>query len=257
MIAGGGLEVVNQNIDYAGNPFARDRLRILYGRVAIDAVDGPSFSGKGGYTGAEPLYRIGAVIEARKGLAGLGASDDCSPITNCLAPNVPISNVLADPGAFLVRAQARAEYRPTPMVTIAVAPRAQYTDAALLSYEQFSVGNYTIGRGLDPGTLQGDSGVGTSLELRYGRLSRATDKTLALQPFVFLDAAWTWSNIPGATGSQHAYTAGGGIRARWGNKLDADLSLAVPLERAGLQTRRGDVRLLFTIRARFVPWDPS
>lgn len=257
--AGGGLEVIDQNIDLVGSgPLARDHLRVFYGRVNLDLADSRSFSGRGGYSGAEPRYRLSAMLEARQGIKGLGASHDCTPITKCLAPHVPISNLLADPAAFVLRAQATAAYRPTPMVTIALAPRAQYSPDALLSYEQFSVGNYTIGRGLDPGTLLGDSGVGTSLELRYGRLSRTAKNAIALQPFAFLDAAWTWTHDGTPNDARHsAYTAGGGMRARWGDRLDADLSLAVPLKRAGFQSERGDVRFLFTIRARFVPWDPS
>lgn len=252
LVAGGGLELVNQNIDFAAHPLARDRLRVLYGRMSLDLADSASFTGRGGYSGAEPRYRLGAMVEARQGISGLGASNDCT------SSNCQLSNLLADPSAFVLRGQASAEFRPTPMVTIAVAPRAQYSPNTLLSYEQFSVGNYTIGRGLDPGTLLGDSGVGTSLELRYGRLSRAMGKAVALQPFAFFDAAWTWSHVAAPTVYRaRAYTAGGGMRGRWGDRLDADLSLAVPLDRTGFQTKRGDVRVLFTIRARFVPWDPS
>lgn len=253
--AAGGLEVINQDIDLGTAPLARDRLRVFYGRLSLDMADSGSFAGRGGYTGAEPRYRLGAMIEARQGIDGWGVSKDCAPITNC----TPISNPLADPSAFVLRAEASVEFRPTPMVTIAVAPRMQYSPDTLLSYEQFSVGNYTIGRGLDPGALLGDSGVGTSLELRYGRLSRTATNAIALQPFAFLDAAWTWTHGGGLPNdySPRAYTAGGGMRARWGDRLDADLALAVPLKRAGFQTERGDVRLLFTIRARFVPWDPS
>lgn len=258
LVAGGGLEVVNQNIDFVSSPLARDHLRVFYGRVSLDLADSQSFTGRGGYSGAEPRYRLSAMLEARQGINGLGASINCNPRIKCLKPHVPISNQGAEPGAFVLRAETSAEYRPTPMVTIALAPRAQYSPDPLLSYEQFSVGNYTIGRGLDPGTLLGDSGLGTSLELRYGRLSRTAKNAIALQPFAFLDAAWTWTHDGIANDDPHsAYTAGGGMRARWGDRLDADLSLAVPLKRAGLQAEHRDVRFLFTIRARFVPWNPS
>ena len=258
LLAGGGLEIINQDVDFGSAPLARDRMRVLYARLTLDMADRASFAGRTGYNGSEPLYRLSALVEARNGIDGLGASKDCSPITDCLSPNVPLSNLLADPSPFVLRAEATAEYRPDPMWTIAVSPRAQYSPDALLSYEQFSVGNYTVGRGLDPGTLLGDSGLGTSLELRYGRLSKASGNKLVVQPFAFIDAAWTWVHDGGFTNDpRSAYTAGGGLRGRWGDRFDADLSLAVPLKRAGFQTERGDVRLLFTIRARLVPWDPS
>lgn len=251
--AAGGLEIVDQNIDFASRPLTRDHLRVAYARLALDALDAGSLVGQGGYSAAEPRWRLGAQVEARHGLDALGAS---CPITQCPTPNVPMSSRFADPSAFVLRGQATAEFRPVPNVTLAVSPRAQYSPDTLLSYEQFSVGNYTVGRGLDPGTLLGDSGLGSSFELRYGSLARAVDKAIAVQPFAFLDAAWAWRR--GVTGDpQSAYTAGGGLRARWGDKLDGNLTLAVPLKRAGFQQQRGDVRVLFTIRARLWPWDPS
>ncbi|MCJ2177495.1 ShlB/FhaC/HecB family hemolysin secretion/activation protein [Novosphingobium album (ex Hu et al. 2023)] len=257
LLAGGGLEIVNQDVDFGAVPLTRDRLRILYGRLSLDTVDSASANGRGGYTGAEPRYHLSAMVEARHGIAGLGASNDCLPITNCTSPNVPISNLLADPSAFVLRAEATAEFRPVPMITIAAAPRAQYSPDTLLSYERFSVGNYTIGRSLDPGTLLGDSGIGTSLELRYGRLSRTMDNGLALQPFAFVDAAWTWTHYGPANDPQDAFTGGGGVRARWGDRIDSAFTLSVPFNNAGFTSTKGDVRFLFTIRARLLPWDPS
>lgn len=255
--AAGGLEIVDQDVDLASIRLARDRLRVLYARLAVDTTDADSLVGRSGYSVGEPRWRLGAQVEARRGLDTLGASKDCTPITQCLVPNVPISNLLADPSAFVLRAEASAEFRPAPEVTLAATPRVQWSPDTLLSYEQFSVGNYTVGRGLDPGTLLGDSGLGSSFELRYGSLSRAVDKALALQPYAFLDAAWAWRNDSLTNDPQSAYTAGGGLRARWGNRLDANLVLAVPLKRAGFQQERGDVRVLFTIRARLWPQDPS
>jgi hemolysin activation/secretion protein len=241
----GGLEIIDQNINFAGVPFTRDHLRVLYGRLAVDTVDGDSLVGRGGYTVAEPRWRLAAQVEARQGLSTLGASKD--PMLT--------SNWFADPSAFVLRAEANAEFRPVPGWTIAAAPRAQYSPDTLLSYEQFSVGNYTIGRGLDPGVLLGDSGIGTSLELRQGSLARATDKALAVQPYAFFDAARAWSHYSGD--KESAYTVGGGLRARWNRAVDANLSLAVPLNRVGFQQQRGDVRVLFTLRARLWPQDPS
>ena len=40
----------------------------------------------------------------------------------------------------------------------------------LLAFEEFTAGNYTVGRGYDPATLSGDSGVGVTAELRGPRL---------------------------------------------------------------------------------------
>ena len=61
----------------------------------------------------------------------------------------------------------------------------------------------------------------------------------------------------GWAGVRRAATAGGGVRISWGDRVESNFTVAVPLERAGLQTRRGDVRLLFTIAARLAPWKSS
>jgi hemolysin activation/secretion protein len=254
--AAGGIEAVNQTIDFAGIRLSEDRLRVLFARLDLDMIDKASLGRRPGYSDSEPYWRLAASLEARQGLSGLGASKDCSPLANCLGPKAPISNFLADPSAFLLRMESVAEYRPTPEVAVILAPRAQYSSSTLLGYEQFSLGNYTIGRGLDPGTIQGDSGVGASLELRFGQRSFGPSKGLRVLPYGFLDAAWAWRNDNGFTPDpQRVLTAGGGVRVPWGGRFESNLMLAVPLERAATQTRRGDVRLLFTIAARLAPWN--
>ncbi len=255
--AAGGIDIVNQSIDFGDLDLSEDKLRVLYGRVSLDMTDKASLGGRGGYSAAEPKWRVAGLVEARQGLDGLGSSKDCSLLSDCAAPNVPISNLLADPSAFVLRAEAQMEYRPTPDVTIGVAPRFQYSDAILLTYEQYSLGNYTIGRGFDPGVVLGDKGAGSTFEVRYGKRMPSSANAIALQPYAFFDAAWAWSNIDGAGGPEKVLSAGGGVRARWGNRLDANFVLAAPLDRTQMQARKGDVRMLFTIRARLAPWDPS
>ena len=68
----------------------------------------------------------------------------------------------------MVRALLYGEYRPVPNLTLALGARSQYAWEPLLSFEQFSVGNYTVGRGYDPGSLLDDRGWGTQAEIRFG-----------------------------------------------------------------------------------------
>lgn len=258
LFAAGGLEIVDQSVDLGNIRITEDKLRVANVQITVDALDQASLIGRGGYTGNEPKWRVSAGLEARQGISGLGASDDCRPVTNCLAPNVPISNLLADTSGFVLRGQALLEYRPAPKITLAAVPRAQYSPDILLSYEQFSLGNYTVGRGYDPGIVLGDSGIGSSFEVRYGKLMPREIDAVALQPFAFIDVARAWSNIDGLDeGRYDVISAGGGVRVRWGSHIDANLIIAKPLEEAGFQTRKGDVRALFTIRARLLPWNPS
>ncbi|MEY4720708.1 MAG: hypothetical protein RIQ46_433 [Pseudomonadota bacterium] len=251
----GGLELADQSVDFAGTRLSKDRLRIAYARLDYEAIAAGSLVGAGGYSASEPRWRLAGAIEARQGLSALGASKDCAPIANCLPPRTALSDLTAKPAAFVLRAEGTFEYRPSPRLAFVLSPRAQYSPDRLLGFEQYSLGNYTIGRGLDPGTVMGDNGLGGSLELRLGQLRPRTDKSLVLQPYAFLDAAWAWANDGGITADPSRVTsAGGGVRLRWGDRIDANLLLAAPLERAGLQTRRGDLRVLFTLAARLLPW---
>lgn len=255
LFVAGGLEWVDQRVRFATIPLSEDNLRIAYARLSWDATDAASIRGRGGYSPLQPRWRTGLTAQIRHGLSILGASSDCVPLANCLAPNVPISNFNADPSALSARIEGLLELRPLPQMTLSAAPVAQWSNAPLLSYEQFSLGNYTIGRGLDPGIALGDRGVGVKLELRYGGLIPASRKDVALEPFVFLDLgkAWVDDAVPVADPSA-ARTAGGGIRGRWGNRADFSLLAAVPLARAGYQAARGDARVLFSITTRLLPW---
>lgn len=250
----GGLEVIDQELSFGNTLLSDDQLRVLFLRFDHELVDRASIRGLGGFSAREPRWRSGLSLELRQGLSGLGASDDCAPLADCLAPNVPISNFFADPSAFVARLEGVLEARPAPGVTAVFRPLLQVSDGPLLSYEQVSLGNYTVGRGFDPGVALGDSAVGGSLELRYGSLYPRSADAVALEPFVFLDVARGWIDNGPLPDPDRVLSAGGGLRARWGDKLDLGLVLAVPLEPAGFQTKTPDPRLLVTLNTRLLPW---
>jgi hemolysin activation/secretion protein len=255
LFATGGLEIADQKLSFGKTELSDDRLRVLYARLEHQATDPQSIKGIGGYTIREPRWHTDVSLELRQGIDLFNASPSCSNLADCLPPNVGISNVRADPTAFVARLQASAEFRPMPHFTIAVAPVLQVTGSSLLPYERISFGNYTVGRGLDPGIVQGDGGFGSSFEMRYGSLLPKKRDGVALEPFVFLDYATAWFEDHGATPhARDVMTAGAGVRGRWGDHFDFGATLAEPLKRAGYLTHRGPVRLLFTITARLVPW---
>lgn len=251
----GGIDIIDQDIKLGIAPLNRDRLRVLMLRSDHSWIDAASMTGRGGYSAAEPRWQLASSTEWRKGLAGLGASDPCGPLgAACFVPGVvPPSRIEGQADAFLVRWTAQAEWRPSPQFTLALLPRAQWADAPLLSYEEFSAGNFTVGRGYDPGALLGDSGAAFSIEARLKSLIPENRTAIATQPFLFLDAAWLWNkdnNLAGV-GTQSVYSAGGGIRIAYGDLMRLDLTLAQPLKRLPLATRRGDPRFLFTLTTLF------
>jgi hemolysin activation/secretion protein len=255
LIATGGFEVVDQELEFGSTLLSDDQLRVGFARIDHELIDEASVGGFGGFSAREPRWRSALSLELWQGIDGLGASNDCLPVANCLAPNVPISNLAADPSSFVARFQGSLEVRPVPFLTLAVAPLAQISDGPLLSYEQVSLGNYTIGRGFDPGIAIGDRAFGVAYEVRYGSLFPRRADAFAFEPFVFLDLAKAWVDDAVAAPDPHrVVSAGGGVRARWGDRVDLGLTVAVPLERAGFQTEKGDARVLATATVRLLPW---
>lgn len=249
-----GLNVVNQNVDQRLNgqsvALNRDRLRVLYARLDYDNVDPQSVANTAGFSLSEPRWRIAGGIELRQGV-DLNASERCRGGQVCL-----LSRGAADPTAFVARAQSLVEYRPLPRLTLSVAPRAQYAPHSVLSYEQFSVGNFTTGRGYDPGSLTGDSGLGFQSEVRVGSLLPRTVDGFAFQPYGFADLGITWSHVPAFVGEperQRLWSVGGGVRAAWGQRARLDVALAAPLNRTRVQPER-DIRLLVSLSTKLLPW---
>ena len=252
---GGGLDIIDQDIALGAVPINRDRLRVINLRADASWIDPASVAGRSGYSPAEPRWSLGASLEARKGIDAFGASDDCGPGGKaCFLPGaVPLTRIEGQPDAFLIRANAQAEWRPVRGFTLSAAPRAQWASDPLLAYEEFSGGNFTVGRGFDPGTVIGDNGVAVALEARYGSFVPANTESFAFQPFVFFDAAWVWNKDAVFNGfnPQKLYSAGGGLRAVYGDLARVDVTLAVPLNRAGFLTKRPDPRLLLSFTTQF------
>ena len=252
---GGGLDFIDQDIGLASLPINRDRLRVFNVRADASWIDPGSIAGRGGYSPSEPRWSLSTSLEARKGASFLGASDDCGPGgTACFLPGaIPLTRVEGQPDAFLVRANALAEWRPAKLFTLSAAPRAQWANDPLLAYEEFSGGNFTVGRGFDPGTVIGDSGVAVALEARYGSFVPANTESFAFQPFVFFDAAWVWNKDSAFDGldPQKLYSAGGGVRVAYGDLARLDMTLAVPLNRGGFLAERPDPRLLISLTTLF------
>lgn len=253
-----GFEYVDQDVTVNEVPLTEDKVRTVYARIAGDWTDMASIRRLDGYTPYEPKVRLNYALEARQGLDVLSASPDCraNPL-GCIAGGLaPPSRIEADPTPFVARAEVGVEYRPIPNITLFLQASGQASDAPLPAFEEFAAGNYSIGRGYDPGAVLGDSGIGVQLELRAGSLAPKDMNGVALQPYIFTDAAWAWNNdpsrIPG--NPDRLWSAGGGVRAAWGSRMQANLLVAAPITRPDLSSRLGDVRVLFTLTARIFPW---
>ncbi len=253
-----GFDLADQNVEVNALPLTRDRVRIMFVRLTGEATDEPSLQRQGGYSQFEPRLRLRYLAEVRQGLGVFSASPDCRPnLAACLAGGgVPPSRIEANPQPLLVRFDLGAEYRPVPRFALALRVSGQVSGDALPAFEEYAGGSFSIGRGYDPGSVLGDNGVGASLEARYGSLAPRGANDVALQPYVFTDIVRVWNEDPSQRGlnPDRLWSAGGGLRAAWGSRMQADALLAVPLERPLAAAQRGDVRLLVSLTARLFPW---
>lgn len=250
-----GMDYADQNVNLDGIKLTRDNLRVAYARLDLDALS-DNFSRD--YTSlAEPFWRVTGEVMVRKGLSIFGASDYCGPTgAKCLGPGkVPPSRLEGRPTAWVVRGNFYGELRPIRNVTFGLTVRSQYAWKPLLSFEEYSAGNYTVGRGYDPGTLIGDKGIGTEAEIRFGSLLQKNAKKPALQAYGF----WDWARVGNhdkltvLDQSNHLHSVGGGVRVGFG-RFALDALLAVPLTRVGLFDEKPNPRVLVSLTTRLWPW---
>lgn len=256
LFVSGGLDIVDQDVEFGGATLTKDKLRVLWARVDLATIDEVSANGRGGYNPIEPKFGFASGIEVRQGLGILGASNDCSGdgFADCAEAGEFTSRIDGDPTAFVIRADADLAWRPTPQLTLVLQPRAQWSPHALLSYEEFAGGNYTVGRGYDPGVVLGDSAAGFRSEVRYGSAWPAVADGWAIQPYGFFDAGWFWNEDAGASAfnPEKLMSAGGGFRANIHDRYRLDAALAVPLRDTTFdQGAKGDVRALISLSMRF------
>jgi hemolysin activation/secretion protein len=250
-----GMDYVNQYVRLDSIPLTRDRLRVAFARFGVDAQS-MDFSDPR-YSFEEPRWHVSALGELRKGLDIFGASNFCGPTgANCLGPgDVPPSRLEGRPTAAVLRGTAYGELRPIPKLTFALGLRAQYSWKPLLSFEEFSAGNYTVGRGYDPGVLLGDNGFGSQAEIRFGSRIPPTARKPGIEGYGFWDHAWVhnYDKLTLTPGRKHLDSVGGGARINF-DRFALDAALAIPLTHAGIDNRKPDPRFLISLTTRLWPW---
>lgn len=242
-----GLDIIDQDVDFARLRLTSDRLRVGMVRLDVDRIDPRATSTWSGPGLGAPRWRVAMRLEARQGL-GIGASERCRNGQVC-----ELSRVDGDPTAFVLRGNAQIEVRPVPRLVLSLSPSFQFAPNPLLAYEEFSVGNFTVGRGYDPGALTGDSGIGLRGEIALADTPIDPSARLAVQPYAFVDHGTVWNRFRGPDLRQDLTSVGGGLRATLPGRARLDVSLAAPLKRAPLENDR-DLRLLVTLSTNLIPW---
>jgi hemolysin activation/secretion protein len=248
-----GMDLVNQDVRFNHLKLSRDRLRVIFLRLGIDMIPADIAAG---YSSAEPPWHVTSLFELRQGLHALGATHDCGPLgVNCLGQgDVPPSRLSGQSDTTVLRYSGYAEARLVSKFSVALGVRAQYAWKPLLSFEQFSAGNYTVGRGYDPGALLGDRGWGTQAEIRYGSRIPVSAREPAIEGYAFWDHAKVGHDDSVIiAGHQDLNSVGTGLRASWGRFM-LDAGFAIPLNRVGPLNKRPATRLLVSLTTRLWPW---
>ncbi|MBO9709083.1 MAG: ShlB/FhaC/HecB family hemolysin secretion/activation protein [Caulobacter sp.] len=209
---GFGLDWIDQKVEFGDGVavLTDDHLRVFF--LRLDGHYAPASL-------ASRSVAMTGVVEVRQGIHNLGASR---------YGDLAASRFLGVPDATVVRAEGEIGGRIAGPVIGKLKAAWQHTDDPLLSYEEYGVGNLTIGRGYDPSVASGDRAIAGTFELSTVPLPLAGGRA-AWRPYAFYDVAELTNLGPGA-GKLDLTSAGVGVRAQITPRVALDLTWAKPFD---------------------------
>lgn len=128
----------------------------------------------------------------------------------------------------------------------------QWSNDVLPPIEEYLLGGTRYGRGFFAGEVIGDNALGVTAELQ---LNTALERPipLGLQPYVFYDTGYTWSNVP-TDPAQKLQSAGAGVRVTVTPQLSVEVEDAQRFTRkptGAAVTAEGANVIFVTLIARF------
>lgn len=241
----GGFELIEQRTRiHAGGGSAalnRDRLRVAFLRAEATFRDYRPLGGE--------AYSILGSLEIRQGLDILGATKTGSFSSTGYTP----SRFSGDASALVVRANVEGVVPVGGFFSIAGQATGQWANHPLLNFEEFSIGNLTIGRGYDPGSNSADRAIALRGEVR----AKVHDSnSLRVELFGFYDSVWIWNLDPNAVeDGRRLGSWGGGARALLPGRALLEVTYAHPEDPPLLipGARRAPDRLLLSLTFQFPP----
>lgn len=244
---GGGFEYSQQTAKFyqvtgQSSPLTRDRIPTLYLRV-----DGSH--AKLDVTGAQ-LAGVTGSFEMRRGIDVFKASGQGD-----IVDQFGTSRSDGSSQATVVRGSVEGFAKIGPVFELSGKLNGQWANRALLNYDTYAIGNFTIGRGYDPGANTGDRALGFVIE---PRANFAIDEKLNGQVFAFYEGVKLWNIGVNAT-ERNRYIAslGGGTRLTLSQAVRLDLTYTHALDRpllSGALSRRPKDRVLASMTIQFVPF---
>lgn len=231
-----GFDYVNQRSSVGSGggtvPLLDDKLR-----VGFIGVDGDYRRLR--YDGST-AFSITASVQLRRGFDIFGASK--AGFNNGLLQ----SRIDGNSSAFVVRGNVDAIIGVGPIFSLRAQGQAQWANDPLLNYEQYSVGNLTVGRGYDPGVSTGDRALAGHGELRA---DLPIWSRIGTQIFGYYDHVYLRNLSVSAIDRTRTYrSVGGGARLSLPGSMILELAYAHPLDRTSrLEDRRPTDRVLMSL----------
>ena len=229
-----GFDYVEQNTDVVGVPLSKDAIRTVYARSEIAGE-------KRNLDGSIALAYDGF----RKGLGIFGATE-IGQFGTAVTDGITASRPFGNADAFVVRFGGELNWFPGPIFDLRARMEGQWTDDPLLNYDEYSIGNLSIGRGYDPGANSGDRAIGGLAEIG-ATVFRSADMQARL--FGFFDIIQVENLDRGTPDPRRTLkSVGGGLRFLIGDGLRAEVTYANPLDEALFNDEEPPpARVLFSI----------
>ena len=194
---------------------------------------------------------VSASFELRKGVGILGSTKTGVVDASGYTP----SRFAGSATPFVLRGHLSGDIGFGPIFELASSVQGQWADREVLNYDEFAIGNLTVGRGYDPGANTADRAFASSSELRA---NVPLGQRLRGQVYGFYDWVHLWNLDPFSTErSRTLRSVGGGGRLTLVNGLKLDITYAHPLDPpllTGTNIRRSPDRLMFSLTAQLVPF---
>jgi hemolysin activation/secretion protein len=226
-------------------PLNRDKISTIYARVNANTR-------KFKFDGSQAFSLAGG-LELRKGIGAFGANK-VGAISGGYAP----SRFEGDARAFIVRGDVAGTIGLGPIFELAASGRGQWSNKPLLNYDEFALGNLTLGRGYDPGSNTADRMFGGTLEARANVVN---GRNVRAQLYGFYDAVRLLNLDTGSTEARRFIASvGGGARLTLFNSMRLDVTYAHPLDPpllTGVNIKRAPDRIMASLTAQIIPFGAS
>jgi hemolysin activation/secretion protein len=237
-----GFDYIDQDNSVGVADLSKDSLRTLYLRADTQ--------GRVTRLDRSTVVAYSAFAEIRQGLDVFGATGFSGLFGFAETDGVAASRPFGDAEALVVRGGFDATVFLNETFDLRARVEGQWTDEPLLNFDEYSIGNLSIGRGYDPGANSGDRAIGFSGEA--GVTVFDTEKA-RVQGFGFYDIVKLRNLDPFTSAPERTLSSvGGGIRVFFGEGINAEVAYAKPLDRAlAIDAERPPERVLFTLTTRF------